>query len=286
MGDGDDSILLPVLQQPNHTLSHLFINLTMKLHFASLVLTTLVSAGNSAGQAAAFTSQQMQPSSPVALSSSTSAAQEQQAEKSSMFGRFLDEEALMKQSSFSISPDQLIARAREILSPDVGIGTKDGGACLADDFEFAAAVVGPIGKREYLAALTSFNLEDSFDITPNFYGFSVDPMQPNRVWFFNRVTAYHTGDFLGAAPTGKEIIYPPQVQHLDFNEDGFVKEYGFYTADRRQGNTGGLGGAFGFMWAVGRPFPAPEGKPYKRSWQFRLVNFLGSLRNKRASKED
>ena len=91
---------------------------------------------------------------------------------------------------------------------------------------------------------------------------------------------------MGAAPTGKEIMYPPQVHHLDFNDDGLVREYGFYTADRRQGNTGGLGGAFGFMWAVGKPFPAPEWKPYKRSWQFRLVNFLGSLRNKRSDNEE
>ena len=240
-----------------------------------------------------------------------------------MFGRFLDEDTLMKESTFPITPEQLIARAREVLSPAVGIGTKDDGACLADDFEFVAAVVGPIDRKGYLSALTSFNLEDSFDITPNFYGFSVDPMQrkspqrrlaflhsrpsvpisnislimmietvvfgvtaANRVWFFNRVTAYHTGDFLGAAPTGKEIMYPPQVHHLDFNDDGLVREYGFYTADRRQGNTGGLGGAFGFMWAVGKPFPAPEGKPYKRSWQFRLVNFLGSLRNKRSDNEE
>ena len=149
----------------------------MKFHLASLVLTVVTAAGNGVGRGAAFTSQQLRPSSSrVALSSSTSAAQQQE-EKSSIFGRFLDEESLMKQSSFPITPDQLISRAREVLSPEVGIGTMDGGACLADDFEFVAAVVGPISKKEYLAALTSFNLEDSFDITPNFYGFSVDPMQ-------------------------------------------------------------------------------------------------------------
>lgn len=160
-----------------------------------------------------------------ALSSSTASTDK------NMFGRFVDEKALLEKSTFPIKPDDLIARAREVLSPEVGIGTKDGGECLAENFEFCAAVVGPISREEYLNALGSFKLEDAFDIDPNFYGLSVDPLQPNRVWFFNRVKGKHTGTFMGAEPTGKEIDYPPQVQHLDFNEEGKVIEYGFYTGN-------------------------------------------------------
>uniref|UniRef100_A0A7S2XSR9 Uncharacterized protein n=1 Tax=Attheya septentrionalis TaxID=420275 RepID=A0A7S2XSR9_9STRA len=200
--------------------------------------------------------------------------------QSSQWSDILDEEAMLAKSTFPIKPNQLIARTKEVLSPTIGIGTKDGGACLADDFEFCAAVVGPIGKEEYLDALKSFNLEESFDITPNFFGMTVDPMQPNRVYFFNRVQAIHTGTFMGAAPTGKEIIYPPQVFHMDFNEDGKVKEVGFYTADRRQGNTGGLGGAFGFMYGVGRPLPIPECQPYKPSFRFRSLQLIGKIAKK------
>ena len=206
--------------------------------------------------------------------------------KDSMFGTFVDEAALLEGSDFPIPPEKLIERATEILSPSVGLGTKDGGECLANDFEFCAAVVGPIGKDEYLNALGSFKLEDSFEIAPNFFGMSVDPMQPNRVWFFNRVKGIHTGTFMGAEPTGKEIVYPPQIQHMDFNEDGKLKEYGFYTADRRQGNTGGLGGAFGFMYGVGKPLPIPECQPYKRSFRFRLLSFVGGLAQKLQKKKD
>jgi hypothetical protein len=36
---------------------------------------------------------------------------------------------------------------------------------------------------------------------------------------------------------------------------------------QRIGNSGGLGGAFGFLWALGVPFPYPEGKPWTASWQ-------------------
>jgi len=197
-----------------------------------------------------------------------------------MFDDILDEAALLAESTFPIKPADLLSRARYVLGPECGIGTKDGAACLAEDIEFCAAVVGPIARKEYVAALDSFSLEDAFDISPNFFGLTVDPLQPNRVWFMNRVRGVHTGEFRGAEPTGKEIVYPPQSMHLDFDEEGKVREFGFYTADRRQGNTGGLGGAFGFMYGVGKPLPIPECQPMKRSKRFRLLMFIGNLASK------
>lgn len=167
------------------------------------------------------------------------------------------------------------------MSPKIQTGTKDGGACLAPDFEFVAAVVGPIPKDEYLAALGSFKLENSFDIQSNFFGFTVDPMQTNRVWFFSRQVAKHIAPFMGAVPEktkdGGVLTLPPQVMHMDFNPDGLVKEFGFYTVDRRQGNTGGLGGAFGYFWGVGKPLPIPECQPYKPSFRFRSLQYIGKI---------
>lgn len=75
--------------------------------------------------------------------------------------QFVDEEALFARSTFPITPNALIARCKEVLGPSIGIGTKDGGECLAEDFEFVAAVVGPLGKKEYLKALETFQLEDA-----------------------------------------------------------------------------------------------------------------------------
>ena len=154
-------------------------------------------------------------SSSTAVASTTESSKTTKDQTQNMFGRFVDEQALYEQSDFPIKPDDLIARARHVLSPEVGIGTKDGGACLAEDFEFCAAVVGPIDKKSYLGALGSFNLEEAFDIAPNFYGLYVDPMQPNRVYFFNRIVGTHVGEFRGVEATGKEVVYPPQVHHLD-----------------------------------------------------------------------
>jgi len=188
----------------------------------------------------------------------------------------VDEETMLAESTFPIRPTELIERAKEVLN--TGVGTQDGGACLAPDFEFCAAVVGPLGKDEYLAALGSFKLEEAFpDINPQYYGFHVDPFEPHRVWFMSRSTATHTGSLLGKPPTGKKLMLPPQQFHLDFIEDGLVREIGFYVVDRRQGNTGGLGGAFGYFYGTGNPLPIPECQPYKRSKRFRLLNFVGRI---------
>lgn len=199
----------------------------------------------------------------------------------------VDTQTLYEKSTFAIAPDDLIQRAKEVLSPAVGIGTEDGGACLAEDFEFVAAVVGPLPKDEYLDALAGFKLTESFDITQNFFGFSVDPLQANRVWFFSRQEAKHIASFMGAKPedSKENLLLPPQTLHLDFNEDGQVKEFGFYTVDRRQGNTGGLGGAFGYFYGVGKPLPIPECQPFKPSFRYRTLSFVGRIGKNFAKKK-
>ena len=188
-------------------------------------------------------------------------------------------------SDFPIKPEDLIARAKEVLT--AGIGTKDEGACLAEGFEFCAPVVGPLPKEEYLKALGNFKLEESFDLNAQYHLFRVDPTQTNRVWLHTRTLGKHVADstVFGKA-TGKEIVNPPQCMHMDFTADGLVKEVGFYTVDRRQGNTGGLGGAFAFFYGVGRPLPIPECQPYKPSKRYRLFQLIGKLQSKFSKKDE
>jgi hypothetical protein len=45
--------------------------------------------------------------------------------------------------------------------------------------------------------------------------------------------------------------------------------------DRSIGNTGGLGGIFGPLVAIGKPFPFPEARPYKPSKRYRAFQLLG-----------
>ena len=79
-------------------------------------------------------------------------------------GEFVDEAQAVANWDFPYTPDQLVQMAKALYDPDVRYGTKDGVACLADDFEFVGAVVGPLDKTSYLNALQNFDLEESFDI--------------------------------------------------------------------------------------------------------------------------
>jgi hypothetical protein len=197
----------------------------------------------------------------------------------------VNEAAAFMKSNFPITPEALIVRTKEVLT--LGIGTKDEGACIADGFEFCAPVIGPLPKDEYLAALNGFKLEDTFDLNAQYHLFRVDPTQPNRVWFHTRTLGTHVSDSpLFGPASGKEIVNPPQCMHMDFTEAGLVKEFGFYTVDRRQGNTGGLGGAFAFFYGVGRPLPFPEAKPFKRSKRFRLFQFIGNVASRFSKKKE
>jgi len=106
----------------------------------------------------------------------------------------------------------------------------------------------------------------------------VDPYSPNRVWFQASFQAVHSGEGPFGKPTGKEVICPPQAISLSFNEKGKVIKYtGGYVMDKEVGNSGGMGGIFGPLYAIGKPLPFPEARPWRPSWQYRLFNFLGSL---------
>lgn len=73
--------------------------------------------------------------------------------------------------------------------------------------------------------------------------------------------------------TGVPITLPPLSPPLPDHASPLVQVTTFtfgYVMDRRCGNTQGLGGAFGFLWAIGVPLPYPEGRPWGASLQQRV----------------
>ena len=198
-------------------------------------------------------------------------------------GTIIDEDAALAASTFAIKPDALILLAKDALRKGAGV---DDPTILADDFEFCAPVVGPINKDEYIDALTNFDLLSAFpDMDNRFHNIRVDPFEHNRVWWSTRSVATHTGSLLGKEPSGKRVELPPQTNSFRFDSSGKIREVTVgYVLDRRQGNTGGLGGAFGYFWAVGQPLPIPECQPYKKSMRFRLLGLVGSIAKKFSAK--
>ncbi|KAF6255308.1 hypothetical protein COO60DRAFT_1536079 [Scenedesmus sp. NREL 46B-D3] len=150
---------------------------------------------------------------------------------------------------------------------------------LSADFSFSAPFIGPLGRKDFAATMDSLNLDEPFpDLAPRIYHVRVDPLQPNRVWFTTRPIGTNTGHLraqlpIPVKPTGRVVELPPQTSSLTFNDQGQVEDFTMgYVMDRRLGNTGGLGGAFGLLYAIGCPFPYPEGHPWQSSWQQRLFN--------------
>ena len=148
----------------------------------------------------------------------------------------------------------------------------DDPSLLSDDFQFLFPVVGPLTKTQFCEAFTKFKVREAFPTSSaNFYNFKIDPLEPNRIWFFSRSAYEHLGT-LNFGPskfpaTNKRICLPPQCFSMSFNPEGkCYKLTGGYNVDRTVGDTEGLGGMFGIINALGlMKLPFPEGRPWKRS---------------------
>ena len=65
----------------------------------------------------------------------------------------------------------------------------------------------------------------------------------------------------------RSFVTPPQACSVTIDASGKVSKYTIgHVMDRSVGNTGGLGGIFGPLVAIGKPLPFPEARPYKPSW--------------------
>lgn len=197
-------------------------------------------------------------------------------EKCDQGGTILDEDTMLQNQNFPVSPEDLIAKAKYALIKDSGVLET---SLWADDFEFCAPYIGPLSKDEFLDAADGFKIYDAFpDFDNRYSNFSVDPIEPGRVWFFVRLLATNTGGLFGKEPNNKKVQLPPQVYSFKFNEQGLIEELTVgYSVDRRQGDTGGVGGMFGLFLGVGQGLPFPEGQPIKPSLRFRMFTKIGNV---------
>ena len=112
-------------------------------------------------------------------------------------------------------------------------------------------------------------------------------LDAGRVWFTSVASGTDSGSgFLGGKPTGKAFRTPPQACSLKFNAEGKVVKYTIgHVMERSIGNTGGLGGIFGPAYAIGKPLPFPEAKPWKPSKRYRLLQTVGNLASRLQKKQ-
>lgn len=192
---------------------------------------------------------------------------------------FLDEDAALAETGFALSADDMILKAKEFLYNGQGVKKPE---LLSEEFTFMGPVVGGAGglpKDEYLEAVGGFDIKVAFpDLNPRFHHFRIDPLEGDRVWFTSVASGTHDGPFLGIAPTHKSFRTPPQACSIKLSADGKVIKYTIgHVMERSVGNTGGLGGIFGPLVAIGKPLPFPEARPWKASKRYRFIQFLGRL---------
>lgn len=170
--------------------------------------------------------------------------------------------------------------AKRFLLQSKGIGGD--GDLLSDSFVFEGPVVGPIGKDQFVEAIGQVDFDAGFpDWKAQFYNFQVDPFDPERVWYMAKGEGTNTGPFPtnNLPATFKKVINPPQICSLSVDsETGLIKKYTIgYVADRTIGNTGGLGGLYGILYAIGRPLPFPEALPWRMSLPYKAFQKIGGL---------
>lgn len=192
----------------------------------------------------------------------------------------IDVERTLEKSTFPISPEQLIQMCKAVCASNFGCTSTE---LLADDFQFVAPIVGPLPKHEFVKAFSEFDVRTAFpNQKENFWGFSVDPQEPNRVWFWSRAESVHAGPLKFGpktiAPTGIRIVHPPQALSMLFDESGKVYTLTVgYVMDRRIGNTGGMGGLFGPLFAVGHALPFKEGQPWQPSLRLQMLDRIQAM---------
>ena len=169
------------------------------------------------------------------------------------------------------------------------LGTKDPDL-LAGEFTFCGPIVGPLNKKTFLDAFSSFNIRDAIpDLDENYSNFRVDPYDPYRVWYDTKAKGTRTGPLAGQEGNGAKYFGPPEVGSMTFDDDGFCTRltagavmdptYGEFllflyvqccrissvflilSFPALTGNTGGLGGVFGIFYATGIPLPALTTRP-------------------------
>jgi len=195
---------------------------------------------------------------------------------------FLDEAKALANQDFPFTEAKLVGMAKTYLYYGQGVAKPE---LLAPDFIFMGPFVGGAGglpREEYLKAVGGFNLKDAFpDLDPRFHHFRADPLDAGRVWFTSQASGTDKGGFLGNTPTGKTFNTPPQACSLKFNAEGLAVKYTIgHVMERSVGNTGGLGGIFGPAYAIGKPLPFPEARPWKPSKRYRALMLVGKLAGK------
>jgi len=136
-----------------------------------------------------------------------------------------------------------------------------------DEYVFRGSIVGPITAKDVRETQKGFNILGAYpDLQREAFGFTIDPENPYRCFYFERWRGTNTGGIklgtvslvggLALPATGKVAAPPMHVVSLNWNPKGKIIYQGLSPPlDRFEGNTMGHGAVFGLLEAGGVPLP-------------------------------
>jgi hypothetical protein len=138
-------------------------------------------------------------------------------------------------------------------------------ARYAPDYVLRGPVIGPMTRKDLIDNFQGLGILSAFpDLRMESFGFTIDPENPYRCFYFQRWKGTHTEDmhsFGQVYPaTGKEMETPVSVFSMVFNPEGkVVYDQVGAVVDRHEGNTQGKAAVFGLLHAAGMRLSASPG---------------------------
>mmetsp|Transcript_64082 Transcript_64082/g.119121 ORF Transcript_64082/g.119121 Transcript_64082/m.119121 type:complete len:268 (-) Transcript_64082:63-866(-) len=157
-------------------------------------------------------------------------------------------------------PD-VIALAKSYVEKGSGFYDPVNPDLMAEDFVFRGEFIGPLNKKDYVKTMSTLKVYEPFpDLAANAFGFTVDPADALRVWFFVRNTGTHTApwpilsgvDALTIPATGAKLEGATEAFSMTFSPEGKLRHLTVgYVANKYEGNAGGVGAAFALFNVIG-----------------------------------
>ena len=133
------------------------------------------------------------------------------------------------------------------------------------DYVLRGPVIGPINREDLFVSQTGLGLREAFpNVEIDTFGYTVDPENPYRCFYFQRWRATHEndldayGDIFPA--TGTEAEMPVSVFSVVWTPGGkIIYEQVGAVVDRLEGNTQGKAAVFGLLHTAGLKLAAQPG---------------------------
>lgn len=160
-----------------------------------------------------------------------------------------------------------------------------------EDYVLRGPVIGPINRADLALSQKGLGIREAFpDITIDSFGFTVDPENPYRCFYFQRWRGTNTGDLdnygqIYPATNNKmetpvslfSVVWTPS-QKIIYEQVGAV-------VDRHEGNTKGKAAVFGMLHTAGLDLSANPGDKVFATIQ-RIGHFVGGLGRSWTKEED